>query len=122
MTFVATTELAGVSDAVQKTILVVPEGFAVTRTVNAVARRVASERDDDASAYALTVPLPDASLIVPDSIKARVTVIGDAMGNSIAGLEQLRVEQNMITLERRGDQVPRRRRATDERREDARRS
>ena len=104
VTFVATTELAGVSDAVQKTILVVPEGFAVTRTVNAVARRVASERDDDASAYALTVPLPDASLIVPDSIKARVTVIGDAMGNSIAGLEQLvRVpfgcgEQNMITL------------------------
>jgi len=105
VTFLATTDRVGVVDAVQKTILVVPEGFAVTKTVNAVARRVASESaDPDASAYALTVSLPDASLIVPDSIKARVTVIGDTMGNSIAGLERLvRVpfgcgEQNMITL------------------------
>ena len=105
VTFLATTDRVGVVDAVQKTILVVPEGFAVTKTVNAVVRRVASESaDPDASAYALTVSLPDASLIVPDSIKARVTVIGDTMGNSIAGLERLvRVpfgcgEQNMITL------------------------
>ena len=106
VTFLATTDRVGVADAVQKTILVVPEGFAVTKTVNAVARRVASESADaDASSkYALNVSLPDASLIVPDSIEARVTVIGDTMGNSIAGLERLvRVpfgcgEQNMITL------------------------
>ena len=103
VTFVATTELADIADAVQKTIRVVPEGFAVTETVNALARRGASD-GDAASVYALSVPLPDASRVVPDSITSRVTVIGDAMGPSIGGLERLvRVpfgcgEQNMITL------------------------
>ena len=104
VTFVATTDLDGVGDAVEKTIRVVPEGFAVTETVNAVVRRGASEGDASASAYALSVPLPDASLLVPDSIASRVTVIGDAMGPSIGNIERLvRVpfgcgEQNMITL------------------------
>jgi len=102
VTFVATTELEGVSDAVTKTIVVAPEGFAVTKTVNAIARR--SSDDGDFESYALSVALPDVTQLVPDSVSSKVTVIGDTMGNSLGGLERLvRVpfgcgEQNMITL------------------------
>lgn len=102
VTFVATTELEGVSDAVTKTIVVAPEGFAVTKTVNAIARR--SSDDGDFESYVLSVALPDTTQLVPDSVSSKVTVIGDTMGNSLGGLERLvRVpfgcgEQNMITL------------------------
>ena len=105
VTFVATTDVAGVSDAVTKTIVVAPEGFAVTKTVNAIARRASDETSSgDFASYALSVALPEFFKIVPDSVSSKVTVIGDTMGNSIGGLERLvRVpfgcgEQNMITL------------------------
>jgi len=90
-----------VSDAVVKTLKIVPEGFPKVSTVNAVVRRTDGE---NASIVSLLADLPDASRIVPGSVIATLTLIGDVMGPSLSGLEKLVQmpfgcgEQNMITL------------------------
>jgi CD109 antigen len=89
----------GKADAVQRTLLVEAEGSART----AISNLVLSVDGDSASASGvLESAVP--SNIVQGSNKTRLTVIGDIMGPSIAGLERLLTqpfgcgEQNMITL------------------------
>lgn len=80
LTFAAATADGSASDAVQRTILVSPEGFPVTITQNVVVNSTTG-----------SVVLPSAlpADLVPGSATATVSVVGDLMGNSIKGLDQL---------------------------------
>ena len=89
------------SDAVVKTLTVVPEGFPQVTTVNAMVRRERSAASDQLT---LTADLPISDQIVTGSIFSQLTLIGDIMGPSLSGLDMLIQmpfgcgEQNMITL------------------------
>eukprot|EP00240_Pyramimonas_obovata_P000253 CAMPEP_0118924314 /NCGR_PEP_ID=MMETSP1169-20130426/2500_1 /TAXON_ID=36882 /ORGANISM="Pyramimonas obovata, Strain CCMP722" /LENGTH=1526 /DNA_ID=CAMNT_0006865411 /DNA_START=128 /DNA_END=4708 /DNA_ORIENTATION=+ len=89
----------GKSDAVRKTLIVAPEGLKRTQVANLVMQRGEGDATLD---HTLEVTLP--AEFVADSASAKLTVIGDLMGPTVAGLEQLLQmpfgcgEQNMITL------------------------
>jgi hypothetical protein len=77
------------SDAVEVPLLVEPEGVSQERTENLL---VELSRDRDAShTFALTAAktLPNKALLVPGSLRARVSVTGDLMGPTVQGLGDL---------------------------------
>ncbi|KAK3238016.1 hypothetical protein CYMTET_51942, partial [Cymbomonas tetramitiformis] len=93
-----TASTGGRSDAVQKAVLVEAEGIKQVATQNVVARL---EGDTAEAVYYLNSTVPADT--VEGSAWAQVSVIGDMMGQTVAGLERLlRIpygcgEQNMIT-------------------------
>lgn len=92
----------GYADAVRKVVIVEPEGFPQEKVFNAIVNRGASTAAGS-EIVKIAPPLPSSG-IVEGSIRSLLSVVGDLMGPSIKGLEQLvRVptgcgEQNMIGM------------------------
>jgi len=87
------------ADAIERALLVKPEGFQVVETTNVV---VELTQQNPSVSNTITMPLP--ARVINDSARASVSVVGDLLGPTISGLEGLlRIptgcgEQNMISL------------------------
>jgi CD109 antigen len=91
-----------VFDSLQASILVVAEGVPAEVTANALLRVGAAAGDANSSSALLSAPLPGDA--VAGSARATLSVVGDLMGQTLAGLGQLLTvpsgcgEQNMIGM------------------------
>ncbi|XP_067933197.1 pregnancy zone protein-like [Watersipora subatra] len=91
--------LVGVRDAIIKGLIVEPEGAPRDYTVSEFICQSASGASQMKN---VELPLPDSNLVVPDSVRSSISVVGDLMGPALDNVDDLlRMpygcgEQNMV--------------------------